>query len=105
MIAAVLVVVAAILRRALLAVDLARVQAEVPDFRVVLDLETLVRREPRAVQPQGLCKLIREHAPMITSVRNSAPLLSARVRMDSTNSMNSRFPFSPAIVKRQRGNS
>lgn len=53
-IAAVLVVVAAILGGALLAVDLARVEPEVPDLRVVLDLEPLVRAQPRAVQSQRL---------------------------------------------------
>lgn len=55
MIAAVLVVVAAVLRSAFLPVNLARVQAQEPNLWVVLDLQPLVRRQAGSVKPQRLC--------------------------------------------------
>ena len=55
-IAAVFVVISTVLWCTFLAVNLARIEAQVPNLRVVLHFQSLVRRQSRAIQPQRLCK-------------------------------------------------
>ena len=64
-IAAVFVVISTVLWCTFLAVNLARIEAQVPNLRVVLHLQSLVGRQSRAVQPQRLCKFT-----LITKIKN-----------------------------------
>lgn len=59
-VAAVLVVVTAVEYRARLAVDLERVQAQVPDLRVLFNLRLLVVGHAVSVQFDGLCAGVKE---------------------------------------------
>lgn len=55
-VAAVIIVVAAIQRGARFRVDLARIEAEKPDLRILLDLLSLVLRQTAAVQSHRFCE-------------------------------------------------